>query len=39
MNVLQRFGNPLGKPESHGTDCKPKAGACNTKDADDKAGS
>jgi hypothetical protein len=39
MNVPQRFGNPLGKPESHSTDCKPKAGACTTKDADDKAGS
>ena len=38
MNGLQRFGNPLGKPESHGTDCRPKAGACNTNDADGKLG-
>ena len=38
MNGLQRSGNPLGKPESHSTDCRPTAGACNTKDADDKLG-
>ena len=25
MNVLQRCGNPQGKPESHGTDCGPTA--------------